>query len=225
MGRVLFITGTDTGVGKTAVTAMLLVYAQSTGVKVRALKPLSAGGVGDEALISALQDGAFRVNFYHFAEPLAPWSAARLHNRALALDDVLAQIEPHRAQCDLLLIEGAGGLLSPLGENFSAADMITRLDCDVLLVAANRIGVLNHTLLTVEALRRRGVQRLNIALVEQSGADLSRKTNLSNLQTLLPDLTVTAIPHLSNFMADPVFIRAAASSLEKELAELLKHCP
>ena len=222
MGRIIFITGTDTGVGKTAVTAMLLAHAQSTGVKIRALKPISAGGVGDESLISALQEGAFPVNFYHFAEPLSPWSAARLHNATVTLEDLLARIHPHRQQCDLLLVEGAGGLLSPLGEGFSAADMITRLDCEVLLVAANRIGVLNHTLLSVEALRRRGVQHLKIALVEQSGADVSRKTNLSNLKALLPEVPVTAIPHLSNYMADAVFIRAAASGLGKELTELIK---
>src|SRR5688572_21048539 len=103
MGRVIFITGTDTGVGKTAVTALLLAHAQSQKINVRALKPFSTGNHGDEALLAALQFSAFPINFFHYAEPIAPWAAARLHDRPVQLPDVVSQISAHFEKCDLLL--------------------------------------------------------------------------------------------------------------------------
>src|SRR5688572_3726274 len=157
MGRVVFVTGTDTGVGKTAVSALLVVHAQAEGMNVRALKPFSTGGIGDEALLSALQQSTFPTNFFHYTESIAPWSAARLRNERVTVDEALSRIVPHRDQCDLLVIEGAGGLLTPLGDGFDAADLICALGAEPIVVAANRLGVLNHTLLTVEALRRRSI--------------------------------------------------------------------
>lgn len=221
MGRILFITGTDTGVGKTAVTALLLAHAQSRGLNVRALKPFSSGGVGDEALLGALQGGDDRINFYHYAEPIAPWTAARLRDARVSLEDLLAHIQPYRLASDLLLVEGAGGLLTPLADQLTAVDIITALEAEVLIVAANRIGVLNHTLLTVEVLRQHGIKKMEIALVEQSGADVSRKTNLSDLRVLLPSIPVVPIPYLSNFLPDERFIRGAADNLHEPLVALL----
>ena len=222
MGRVIFITGTDTGVGKTAVTALLLAHAQAEKIEVRALKPFSTGGHGDEALLAALQSNAFPINFFHYAEPIAPWAAARLHNQPVKLDEAVSKIDVHRDQCDLLLVEGAGGLLTPLGERFNAADLITALSAEAIVVAANRLGVLNHTLLTVEALRNRSVVNMKIALVEHAAADSSRKTNQTNLTELLPNLPLTAIPFLSNYTADAQFIRQAAGQLAPALEKLLR---
>src|SRR5687767_2015422 len=106
MGRVIFITGTDTGVGKTTVTALLLAQAQSEKIRVRALKPFSTGGRGDEELLAALQSNAFPINFFHYAEPIAPWAAARLHHQPVKLDEAVFKIAAHLDQCDLLLVEG-----------------------------------------------------------------------------------------------------------------------
>ena len=219
--RTIFVTGTDTSVGKTAITAMLLAHAQSEGINVRALKPFSTGGGGDEALLASLQKSTLRINFFNYPEPIAPWSAAKLHEHTVSMEAVLQPIQEHRESCELLLVEGAGGLLTPLGDNFSAADLITELQAEAIVVAANRLGVLNHTLLTVEALRHRGVKRIRVALVELSGADLSRKSNLTDLIKLLATTPILPIPCLENYRADAEFIRAAAKTLREQLGALL----
>lgn len=223
MGRVIFITGTDTGVGKTAVTALLLAHAQAEKIQVRALKPFSTGGHGDEALLAALQSNAFPITFFRYAEPIAPWAAARLHNQRVQLAEAVSRIAVHRDQCDLLLVEGAGGLLTPLGERFSLADLIVEFCASAILVAANRLGVLNHTLLTVEALRNRSVRDVRIGLVEQAASDRSQRTNQLNLEELIPDLPLTAVPFLPNYTADAEFIRRAALQLGRALGELLAY--
>jgi dethiobiotin synthetase len=223
MARVIFVTGTDTGVGKTAVTALLLAHAQAENIKVRALKPFSTGGVADENLLFVLQRSAFQTNFFHYAEPIAPRSAARLHATRVSLAEALAPILPHRDDCDLLLVEGAGGLLTPLGDAFSAAELISALSAESIIVAPNRLGVLNHTLLTAEALQRRSISGIRIALVEQGSPDQSHKTNLPDLRELLKSVPVVAIPYLSNYLADAQFIRRAAVQLKAALAELLAY--
>src|SRR5687768_860241 len=219
--RTIFVTGTDTSVGKTAITAMLLAHAQSEGINVRALKPFSTGGGGDEALLASLQKSTLRINFFNYPEPIAPWSAAKLRDETVSMEKVLQPIQEHRESCELLLIEGAGGLLTPLGNNFSAADLITELHAEAIIVAANRLGVLNHTLLTVEALRHRGVKRIRIALVELPGADLSRKSNLTDLTELLASTPLIPIACLENYRADAEYIRAAAKSMREQLSALL----
>lgn len=221
MARTIFVTGTDTSVGKTALTALLLAHAQAAGLKVRALKPFATGGGGDEALLASLQDDSLSINFFHFPEPIAPWSASKIHNRPILLETALRPILKHRTEGDLLLIEGAGGLLSPLGHHFTAADLISELDAEVIVVAANKLGVLNHTLLTIFALRSRAIAPIRIALVEQAGADLSRKSNFADLSELLPDIPITPIPFLENYQADADFIRSAAKELSPELSRLL----
>ena len=222
MARVIFVTGTDTSVGKTAVTALLLAHAQAKGINVRALKPFSTGDGGDEALLGSLQKSSLRINFFNLPEPVSPWTAARLHGTAFKLETALPPILEHRASCELLLIEGAGGLLAPLGDSFNATDLINELHAEVIVVAANRLGVLNHTLLTVEALHHRGVKSIRVALVELAGADLSRKSNLPDLTELLSPLPVVPIPFLEDFRPDAEFIRASAKSLHPELSRLLQ---
>ena len=182
---------------------------------------MSDGGMSDEALLSSLQKSSLQINFFHYTAPIAPWSAARKRNESVSLESVLRPVREHGSQCELLLVEGAGGLLTPLGERFTAAEIITELRSEVIVVAANRLGVLNHTTLTVEALRHRGVQSIRIALAEHAGADGSRKSNLGDLTELLKDVPVVNIPFLANYRADPDFLRTASKAVGQELELLL----
>jgi dethiobiotin synthase len=220
--RTIFIIGTDTSVGKTAVTALLLAHAQAQGMNVRALKPFSTGGTSDEALLSSLQKSTLQINFFHYDEPVSPWTAAKKHNQPLSLDAAIRPIQEHRVSCELLLIEGAGGLLTPLGERFSIVDLIGELNAEVIVVAANRLGVLNHTLLTVEALRNRGINAIRVALVEHAGSDGSRKSNFNDLRELLRGVPIIEIPHLENYRIDSDFIRASAKGLCAEFSQLIE---
>ena len=174
--KIVFITGTDTGVGKTLLTALLLCHLRSHGARALALKPFCSGGRADAELLCKLQHGDLtldEVNPFYFPEPVAPLISARKHKRNIPLDRVLQHINsiasrvpslpaglPSNASTrhsplatrNFLLIEGSGGLLVPLGEGYTVRDLIARLPCDVLVVSRNQLGTINHTLLTVQAL-------------------------------------------------------------------------
>ena len=108
MKRALFITGTDTGVGKTVLTALLLAYARRKGIHALAVKPFTAGGKGDVRLLQSLQPGELtdaEMNPHAYAAPFAPWVAAR--GRGVTLDGIATSLRALRRRCDLLLVEGA----------------------------------------------------------------------------------------------------------------------
>src|SRR5216117_424746 len=178
--KISFITGTDTGVGKTVLTACLLQYLRQTGVDALAMKPFCSGGRNDVQLLQSIQESRLPddvINPFYFPEAVAPLVAARKEARKIPLADVLQKIGDVARQCDCLLIEGSGGLLVPLGEGYTVADLIRRLRCEVLVAARNQLGTINRTLLTVEALRRRRRQPSRIVLMDQPVPDLSAQTN------------------------------------------------
>jgi len=228
--RYLFVTGTDTGAGKTILTALLLAQAQahlSPRKTVAALKPFCSGGRSDAELLFAMQQRGPRpviarleeVNPFHYAAPLAPARAAQLERRRVRIEDALAAIESIKA--DTVLIEGAGGLLAPLGAGFSALDLIEQLEAEVIVAAPNRLGVLNHARLTVEALQHRGLRRIRIALIEPGQPDEAAVYNREDLARLIRPLPVITIGHLQDCRTDPAFLEEAARGMAKSLAQLL----
>src|SRR5450631_3532050 len=118
MKQTLFITGTDTGVGKTVLTALLTRFLRESGVHAAALKPICSGGRTDARALHTAMAGALaldEINPWHFSAPVAPSLAARRENKIVKLPQVLAHIRAMQKRFDVLLVEGAGGLLSPLG--------------------------------------------------------------------------------------------------------------
>jgi dethiobiotin synthetase len=116
--QIIFVTGTDTGVGKTMLTSLLLCHLRRTGAHVLALKPFCSGSRADVQLLRSLQGSALsadEINPFFFPEPLAPLAAARLHRQSIPLAKVVHHIREIAGRCDCLLIEGVGGLLVPLG--------------------------------------------------------------------------------------------------------------
>src|SRR5438105_4978317 len=142
--KTVFITGSDTGVGKTLVTALLLRYLRQSGGHALAIKPFCTGMRTDVEILRAIQDGALKleqINPFYFPEPLAPLVAARKHCRRITLGKVLDHIRqiqnllqsfPSPTRHSTLLIEGAGGLLAPLGSGYTALEIIARLRCEVI---------------------------------------------------------------------------------------------
>ena len=111
MSRIIFVTGTDTGVGKTLLTASLLFHLRQAGVNALAMKPFCSGGTADVDLIQAIQGGdppRNEVNPFYFAEPVAPLFSARKQQKNIRLMDVLAAIKRMRKRCERLIVEGAG---------------------------------------------------------------------------------------------------------------------
>src|SRR5205823_10390512 len=138
------------------------------------------GSRADAEVLQKLQEGDLsmqQINPFYFPEPLAPMVAARKHSRQVPIEEVLNYIRamqkrfPRSAAASvrsLLLIEGAGGLLAPLGPRYTALEIIGKLRCKVIVVAANRLGTINHTLLTVRALQTPNPNRLTVVLSDHS---------------------------------------------------------
>ena len=163
-----FVTGTDTEVGKTFVSVRLLHALRRAGRVVLAMKPVAAGceeteeGWRNED-VEALRDAAsFPVdreimNPYLFLPPISPHLAAAEAGVAIEMDVLRRHLAALKVQADLVLVEGAGGWLSPLSHTATMADLAAALELPVLLVVGLRLGCLNHALLTFEAIRRSGL--------------------------------------------------------------------
>ena len=187
MKQTLFITGTDTGVGKTVLTVLLVKFLRARGVNAAALKPVCSGGRDDARKIFAAMDGTLaldEINPWHFRAPVAPLLAARKQNRHVKLSEVLAHASGMQKRFDVLLIEGAGGLLSPLGENFDSRDLIRSLRAVPIIVAPNKLGAVNHIRLTLEALPENLRAKARVVLISQPKPDVSAKTNARLLSEL-----------------------------------------
>ena len=219
--QILFITGTDTGVGKTVLASLLARHLRERGVAVAALKPICSGGRADARALHASLDGALtldEINPWHFRAPLAPLLAARLENRRVALANVIAHVRRMERRFDVVLVEGAGGLLSPLGERFNARDLILALRAVPIIVCPNRLGVLNHALLTFEALPRVVARRAELVLMSSRRRDLVSRTNPGLLAEILGADRVHAFPRLS---VAGVSGRASASIRVRQVLEAL----
>ena len=177
----LFLTGTDTGVGKTFTTALLTRALRQAGHGTLALKPICSGERSD---VEILRDASGQIlsldetNPVWLQAPAAPLVAARLENRTLSLDVFVEWFASLSAKHPSLLVEGAGGWLVPVTDTETLADLAVRLALPVIPVVANRLGCINHTLLTLESIRARGLACPGIILNYLSPpADPAEHTN------------------------------------------------
>jgi dethiobiotin synthetase len=199
MQQTFFITGTDTGVGKTVLTALLARHLRWRGIAVAALKPVASGGRADARVLRAVLTGALtldEINPWHFRAPVAPLLAARREQRQVRLAGVLAHIRRTQQRFEVVLVEGAGGLLSPLGENFNSRDLIAALRATPVVVGPNRIGVVNQMLLALGALPRAAASRARVVLMSPSRPDAATKTNAGLLAEFFGRERIFTLPWL-----------------------------
>ena len=188
----IFVTGTDTGVGKTVVTAALAVALKTRGVDVRVVKPVQTGD-GDAATLKHLAglDAALdEIAPFSFSAPLAPLVAARLEGVELDLDDVVSKMPA--AVNAFTIVEGAGGLLCPVGPDWTIADLAERLSLPLLVVARAGLGTVNHTLLTVREAQGRGLDVAGIIL--NGSDDESTATNVELIESFAGVEVLARIP-------------------------------
>lgn len=166
MAAGIFVTGTDTDVGKTVVAVALLKGLAARGVRAVGMKPVAAGideVTRRHADVAALQDAsgvrapAQYVNPYAFAEPIAPHVAARHEGRVIELAAITRAYAELARLADAVVVEGAGGALVPLGPSADMLDVAAACALPVLMVVGVRLGCLNHALLTAGAVRARGL--------------------------------------------------------------------
>lgn len=171
MNRIIFITGTDTGVGKTFIAAMLLKRYADMGYSTLGLKPISSGydkesKMNDDAMrlmdASSIKIPYYEVNPFAFQEPISPNIAAQKENMTLNVLMVAKKIRQTQRlyDADITIIEGVGGWRVPLNETENMSDLVKELDLPVILVVGVRLGCLNHAILTYEALKSDGINVL-----------------------------------------------------------------
>ncbi|HSG72061.1 MAG TPA: dethiobiotin synthase [Planctomycetaceae bacterium] len=207
----LFITGTDTDVGKTLVAGAIAAELLADGRSVGIYKPVCSGGertaggslvwTDVESHFSVLQKKYPRelICPQCYEAPAAPPVAARAENRTVDRNLISMGVSRWKSRVELLLIEGVGGFLCPLTETESVADFAVELSCPVVIVSADRLGTISHTLLTLEAIQHRGLSIAGIVLnrCRPPGDSVAERTNLEELEsrTDVPILSTVGYRH------------------------------
>ena len=199
-GRILFVTGTDTGVGKTVLAALLTRHLRADGYNAVGLKPICSGSRDDARQLWRASDKSLsldEINPWHFRRSLAPVLAARAEGKRLRLATVVARIRTVQRNFDTLVVEGAGGLLSPLGEGFNSRDLLAALRAVPIVVCPNRLGAVNQVLLVWEALPAALRSRARVVLMHPKHPDSAGRTNPALLSEFIPGQPVLVLPHLT----------------------------
>lgn len=229
MTKGIFITGTDTGVGKTVIAAGIIRALGRKGVKAGAMKPVETGCIDEGGNLVAL-DGTFLrkiagmdepaeiVTPVRFSYPLAPMVAAELEGKSVDLDAVMRAYSMLITKYDFLVVEGAGGIMVPIKESggsmitglipsaFFMSDLIKSLDIPVVIVARAGLGTINHTLLTVMHAIGEGIEVLGVIINsnEPAGNTAAERTNPEVLRRICPVPILAAVPFVSTVDEDLV---------------------
>ncbi|MBI3561018.1 MAG: dethiobiotin synthase [Gammaproteobacteria bacterium] len=203
-----FITGTDTGIGKTHVTVQLLRQLGARGQRVAGLKPVATGAqwrneqlCNDDALqlqaASNVELPYAVINPFCFAPAVAPQMAAAREQRVIDTAVIVKTVEQARSISDLVLVEGVGGWLTPLSENTTLADLARVLHLPVILVVGLRLGCMNHALLTARAINQAGC-RLHAWVANQLDPQYSEtEATVSYLRRHLPSPCIGTVQHMN----------------------------
>ena len=186
----LFLTGTDTGVGKTRVTTLLIRALRAKGIDAIGMKPLCCGGREDPEEIYAACDRAIPLNDINpvwLRVPAAPYTAALIENRPIDLALIRATFARLAAAHASIIVEGAGGWRVPIARDFFISDLAAEFALPVAVVVANKLGAINHALLTVESVRARGLECAGVILNHTTSAadDIAAITNRGILEEIL----------------------------------------
>jgi dethiobiotin synthetase len=198
----LFITGTDTGVGKTHVTARLLRTLRAEGRDVVGMKPLACGDREDAEALYRACDGTVALNDINpvwLRAPAAPYAAAMIEGRSIDLELIRETFQKLRTSHEGILVEGVGGWRVPITRDYFVSDLAREFQLPVAIVVANQLGALNHAFLTIEAVRQSGLPYAGIILnhVAAHADDVASVTNRGILEDL------AGFPVLAEFAYEP----------------------
>ena len=223
--RIVAVTGTDTGIGKTVVAAALAARGRVMGLRIAAMKPIESGVTARESANNPnarsdseiLSEAAGTDGLMHLVgpitleEPLSPMIAAERAGITLDLSILERARETLTAERDLLVVEGAGGLLSPITRTFSFAQLFKQWNAALIVVAGNKLGVLNHVMLTVSAAESAGLSVLAVVLTDISDHDpsIAEATNYDALVSLLPKYPIYRLPWIDRVQETSALAAAA----------------
>ena len=217
--RGVFVTGTDTGVGKTMVACAIAAWCRTRGLDVGVMKPVATGGrrlkeggtthwVSDDArhlARAARSNDPWRlINPVCYREPIAPWTGARRAGTAIRMPELVDACERLRSRHAFLVVEGIGGLLVPLTARLSVSDLAKRLGLPLLIVARAGLGTLNHSLLSLAEARRKRLPVVGFVLnyadppARDSASRLTYMTNPAMLRELAGVPVFGPLPFVGN---------------------------
>ncbi len=207
----IFITGTDTGVGKTHVAAAIARELLNRAVNVGVMKPVETGCrirsgslVPSDALrlmkVARVHDRLDLVNPCRFSKPLAPWVAAGIEGKPISPGKIIRAFGTLSRRHEFMLVEGAGGIMVPLQDNYFYLDLAADLGLPVLIVARPNLGTINHTLLTIAALERRKQAVVGVVLnyAKSGKAGMAEQTSPAVIQKLGRVRILGVVAHGSN---------------------------
>jgi dethiobiotin synthetase len=221
--RGLFVTGTDTGAGKTVLAGAVAAALHARGVRVAAFKPVLTGTddppdpdwpPDDALLAAAVGRSPQEVTARRFGPPVSPHLAAELAGERLELDALVAAAQRAAARADVLIAEGVGGLLVPIGEDFGVRELAGALGLPLLVAARPGLGTINHTLLTLEAARAAGLRVAAVVLTPWSAEpSVMEASNRATIERL-GGVPVAGLPRAAS--SAPADLAAAAADLPLE---------
>lgn len=187
MSKGVFVTATDTGVGKTYISCLIAKELKKY-FKVGVFKPFLTGSLSDAKKLKASSGSALAldvINPIFLRNPLAPYPASKIEKKKLDFALVYRTFESIKNSHEYIIVEGAGGLYVPITKNFFMIDLIKKLKLPVLLVARPGLGTINHTLLSLKALKEKKVRVLAVVLNSYTGKDIAEKTNPDIIRQLI----------------------------------------
>jgi len=232
MAKGIFITGTDTGVGKTIIACALATFLKEQGVNVGVMKPIETGCnnrngkllPGDAIMLkkySMSLDDLNDISPCRFKNPLAPMAAAMFEKRKVDLTVIKKSFDQLKKNHDFLIVEGIGGLLVPIKRNFFVADLAKLLGFPILIVCHPGLGTLNHTFLTTREAKKINLPIKGIVINNYNfkTRDLAYRTNPNLIKRILKPKYLTSFPTLKN-LNYKTLLNASRKHL-KELADIL----
>jgi dethiobiotin synthetase len=214
-----FITGTDTEIGKTLTTGLIVKYFLEEGIDVFPYKPVQSGAIRkNDRLVAPDMESYERitkctfgeeVNTYVLETPSSPHLAASIDGVSIELKPILEQVKKLRNAHELLLVEGAGGLIVPLNEEATILDLIDQVSLPVILVARAGLGTINHTVLSVMALKQRNIQIAGIVLNQTSPDEMLEieKDNKRMIERLTEVPIIGMLPFMTQDTMDELNVK------------------
>ena len=238
MRKGVFVTGTDTGVGKTVVTACLVSLLSNKGLDVGVMKPIETGCpkrsgrlVPRDATflkqVSHSKDGLSLINPYRFSKPLAPLIAAEIDHKKIKIGRISLAYNRLRERHDILFVEGAGGLLVPLTRKLTNLDLILELNIPVIVVVGSKLGAVNHALLTLNWAKESGVKILGIVINHLnpsagSQKSLIKKTNPGLIRSFTEVPTLGIVPYIPLISRPHSFSKPALTNILETAIDVRK---
>ncbi|MEW6409841.1 MAG: dethiobiotin synthase [Nitrospirota bacterium] len=206
----IFITATDTGVGKTVVTAALVFALKKSGYSVGVMKPVETGSLAKNSKLvpydalfllkaAGIKEDINIIVPYVFKHPLAPAIAADIEGVKVSFSHILDCYRKLSQRYDIVLVEGAGGILVPVCKGLFFTDLIKKMNIPVIVVARPILGTINHSLLTIKYAKNEGIKVLGFVLnyTEKIKSGMAEKTNPSVIQTLSKVPLLGILPYIN----------------------------